>query len=90
MRYDSQGLQSMAMLEVLRSALHLILAVDWQAGRQKSACDSCSPCWPAKKSGPQGARSHRLLGVAHPRAHRRVHRLGTWDNQCHAAYAGKL
>ena len=34
----------MAMLEVLPSGLHLILAVGWQAGRQKFARDSCSPC----------------------------------------------
>ena len=80
----------MAMLEVLPSGLHLILAVGWQAGRQKFAGIAVHLASPQKKSGPQGARSHRLLGVAHPRAHRRVHRPGTWDTQCHATYPGEL
>ena len=54
------------------------------------AGDSCFALLARKKSGPRGARSHRLLGVVHPRAHRRVHRPGTWDTQRHAAYLAQL
>ena len=38
-----------------------------------------------KKSGPRGARSHRLLGVVCSRAHQRTHSPGTWDTRCRQA-----
>ena len=40
---------------------------------------------PRKKSGPRGARSHRLLGVVCSRAHQRTHSPGTWDTRCRQA-----
>ena len=44
----------MAMLEVLPSGLHLILAVGWQAGRQKFAGIADHLASPQKKAGPKG------------------------------------
>ena len=38
-----------------------------------------------QKSGPRGARSHRLLGVVRSRAHQRTHSPGTWDTRCRQA-----